>query len=231
MSVPILTIPEGAYDLSSYTSTPLQYNRRRSRLLAYLIKLTHGSAIALVLVYIIGLFVLKPLLETKTERHYEFLEFFRGKLRDCYLNLVGRVSYIPIVALNKNGKMYADAIIQTDDSFKRPEDASETSDKLNQTLLLKKLRKLNKILSECTSFQVSEIPHYKITNFSIKDFQNKADIVYFNSNELFSVDTPVTTTNKSTKVDPANAHRKKNLSTEIKNDIRSIKGLYMSGQA
>lgn len=227
MSVPILTIPEGAYDLSSYTSTPLQYNRRKSRLLGYLINLTHGSAITLVVLYIIGLFVLKPLLETKTERHYEFLEYFRGKLRDCYLNLVGRVSYIPIVAINKNGKLYADAIVQTDDSYKRAGDAEE-ADKLSQTQLLKKFKKLNKTLGECISYQVSEIPHYKTTNFAIKDFQNKADIVYFNSNDLFSVDTPVS---MPAQTESKSAHRKRNLSTDIKNDIRSIKGLFMSGQA
>lgn len=250
MSIPILTIPEGAYDISAYTSSPLQYNKRKSRLLTYLIKLTHGSAITLTIVYIIGLFVLKPLLETKAQRHYEFLEFFRGKLRDCYLNLVGRVSYIPIVAINKNdgsGKLYADAITQTDDSYLKQVKGVEVNDndnndKLGQNGLISKFRKLSNILNDCTSFQVNEMPHYKSTNYAVKDLQNKTDLVYFNSNELFSVNVPTnvapskstsnstkakTTTNDTSTNQPT---RKKNLSTEIKHEIRSMKGLYMSGQ-
>lgn len=210
MSVPILTIPEAAYDITAYTANPHRYNQRSS-LLVYLVRLTHGSAFTLTLLYIVGYFVIKPLLQTKADRHYEFLEFFRGKLREAFLKVVGRVSYVPVVAINRNGKLYADAVVQTN------HDLPDT-DKLNQGQLVSKLLKLNKVLNECTSYCKSEIPHYDLTSFVLKDFQNKADMVYFNSTDLFS------------KLGDAGI-RKRNLATDIKNDLRSIKGLYMSGQA
>lgn len=236
--VPLLTIPEAAYDPSAYTSSPQQYNRRRSRLIAYLVKLTHGSAIALTAIYIIGIFVLKPLLETTANRRYELLEQFRSKLRDCYLNLIGRVNYIPIVAINKNdgsGKLYADAICQTTDSyldssrrktFVEEEEELEKTDKLYQGRLISRLSRLSEILKNCAAYQVDDIPSYKTTSFALKDFQDKADLIYFNSNELFTVQPE----DKDASLVKLTTPKKRNLAVDAKNEIRSIKGLYMSGQ-
>ncbi|ODV66129.1 hypothetical protein HYPBUDRAFT_112353 [Hyphopichia burtonii NRRL Y-1933] len=212
MSIPILTIPEGAYDLSAYTSTPTRYGQRQSRLLKYLINLTKGSSVTITLVYLLAIFLIKPLLETKTERHYDYLEFYRGKLRDLYISLIGRVSYIPIVAINRNGKLHSDACVQTDEAENQP-------DSLNQGTLVKKMGKLSKVLRECESFNIDELPHYKTTSYSVKDFQNNIDMVYFNSNEIFSVD-----------VNHENGLKKKNLASDIKHEIRHMKGLFMSGQ-
>ncbi|CAH2350467.1 hypothetical protein CLIB1423_01S10770 [[Candida] railenensis] len=233
--VPILTIPESAFDATSYTS-----NQRRSRLLAYIIKLTNGSAILLTVLYLVGVFGLKPLLELTASRRLEVLEKFRHKLRDCYLNLVGRVSYIPIVAINKNdgsGKLYADAICQTSESYLKDKNASSSllgeagysegyneeddqTDKLKQNVLVGKLQHLSKRLNECTAYSISEIPHYKTVSYCVKDFQSKSDLVYFNTNEIFTVD-----------ADGPSGPRRKNLSIETRNEIRSIKGMYISGKA
>lgn len=232
--VPILTIPESAYDPSTYTLSPHKYGGRKSKLLAYLIRLTHGSAIALTLAYIIGLFVLKPLLATTASRRFELLEQFRSKLRDCYLNLIGRVSYIPIVAINKNdgsGKLYADAICQTTDSYldatsyksiREEEEELNRNDKLYQGRMTERLTRLADILKNCDAYQLEDIPHYRTVNFALKDFQNKADLTYFNSNDLFTI--------KGDNSNSTSGLRNRNLAVDAKNEIRSIKGLYMSGQ-
>ena len=234
--VPILTIPESAYDPSTYTLSPHQYNGRKSKLFAYLIRLTHGSAITLTLAYIIGLFVLKPLLETTASRRYDLLEQFRGKLRDCYLNLIGRVSHIPIVAINKNdgsGKLYADAVCQTTDSYldstsyksiNEQEEELNKKDKLFQGRLTTRLTRLSEVLKNCEAYRSEEIPSYKTVNFALKDLQNKADLTYFDSNELF------TATANNTDSSNESAPRKRNVAVDTKNEIRSIKGLFMSGQ-
>lgn len=217
MAVPILTIPEGAFDPSAYTSSPHSYNRRKSRIIQYLLKLTHGSATALIIAYVIGLFVLKPLMELMASRRLEILEKSRGKLRDLYLNIIGRVNYIPIVAISKNdgsGKLYADAVCQTDDS------KEDESGSLGMDEVLQKLRKLGASLKECQSYQVSEMPHYKVVDFALKDLQQKTDMTFFNQRELFSG--KVTTGTKT---------RQRNLAQEVRNEIRGIKGMYMSGQA
>ncbi|CUM54302.1 unnamed protein product [Debaryomyces tyrocola] len=235
-SIPVLTIPESAYDPSTYTLSPHQYSGRKSKLFAYLIRLTHGSAITLTLAYIIGLFVLKPLLNTTASRRYELLEQFRGKLRDCYLNLISRVSHIPIVAINKNdgsGKLYADAICQTTDSYldstcyksiNEQEEELNKKDKLFQGRLTTRLARLSEVLKNCEAYRSEEIPSYKTVNFALKDLQNKADLTYFNSNELF------TATANDTDSSSGSAPRKRNLTVDTKNEIRSIKGLFMSGQ-
>ncbi|EGW32886.1 uncharacterized protein SPAPADRAFT_60228 [Spathaspora passalidarum NRRL Y-27907] len=231
-AVPVLTIPESSYDPSLYS---LQTRRGKSQILIYLIKLTHGSAFTLALAYIIGLLVIKPLLETKASRRLELLESARVGLRDFYLKLIGKVSHIPIVAIRKPGdsKFYSDAVVQTHDSHvdktrvrtdrEKWEELIE-NDKLAQGRLHEKLKKLSTTLNdECRTYSSLDMDHYKSANYAIKDFQNKADLVYFNSTELFMQESAPTDTNKSL--------RKKNSAVEARNEIRSIKGLYMSGQA
>lgn len=225
MSVPRLTVPESAFDGALYRNS----TRKQSLLLVYIVRLANGSALLLVLAYAVSILAIKPLLQVTAERRLEILETFRHKLRDCYLNLVGRVSTIPIVAIRKkgdaSGKLYADAVVQTNSSYLKqqhgiPEDDDDDSrDKLAQKDVLFKLNQLNDALSRCLSYLVEEIPHYKTLKFAVEDFQSKADMVYFNGNELFTASVP-------TSAGP----KKKNLVLERKNDIRSIKGMYISGQ-
>lgn len=235
-SVPILTIPEGAYDPSAYS----QGRAAPSRTLTYLLRLTNGSAIVLVIAYILGLAVFKPMLETRAERRLDLLEMFRGKLRDCYLTLVGRISQIPVVAINKNGKLYADAITQTDDSYldsSRYRSAEEreqelaNEDKLSQLGLVRSLKGLSASLKNCHPYLMSEIPHYKTTNDVIKSLQTRSDAV-FSASGLFSVERAKDKDDKNidNKTEKTN-ERKKNIAVDTKNEIRGIKGLFMSGQA
>lgn len=216
MAVPILTIPESAYDPASYNPGI----RPKSQLLQYLLRLTHGSASLLVLGYLVGYFILKPLMELTTNQRLDYLEACRGKLRDLYLNVVNRVNYIPIVAINKNdgsGKLYADSVCQTED-LKKPQD-EEGQETLGLQSVHARLTKLADTLKQCHSYQASEIPHYKVVDFLLKDFQQKTDMVYFNQRELFEVEGE-----KNSK------EGARNLARDVKNNIRSIKGMYMSGQ-
>jgi hypothetical protein len=228
MSVPILTIPESAYDVSAYLAAG--QTRKRSQLFVYLVKLTHGSAIALTLAYLVGYFGLRPLLETTAARRLELLEFYRGKLRDCYLKLVEKVTYIPIVAINKNdgsGKLYADAVCQTPQSHiskntKTDEELEverNKNDRLRQDKLTSKLNQLLSRLLDCHAYQVGEMPHYKLVLNLVKEFQSKSDLDMFDDLFIGQVENKTTGT-----------MRRKNYVLEVTNEIRSIKGLYMSGQ-
>ncbi|KAG7662311.1 uncharacterized protein J8A68_004205 [[Candida] subhashii] len=229
-SVPILTIPETSYDPSIYS---LKTKRGKSQLLIYLIKLTHGSGITLIIAYVLGLFVLKPLLETNATRRLEVLELVRGKVRDLYLNLIGRVSYIPIVGIKRPGsnKLYADAVVQTDDSLldrmriiDKNDPSKDDEDKLGQGRLYNKLKQLStRLTNDCRGYDSMEMHSYKSVNYAIRDLQSKADMIYFNSNDLFVPDTAMLAFD--------NKLPKRNLAVEARNEIRSIKGLYMSGQA
>ncbi|KAK6882545.1 hypothetical protein K6H10_000760 [Candida tropicalis] len=217
MSVPTLTIPESAFDSSMYSGNPA---RSKSQLLMYLLKLTNRSSFALVIIYLVGYFAIKPLMETNISRRLEYLDAVRGKLRDFYLKAITKVSHIPIVAIKRNGKLYADEIVQTNES-------KEESDKLSQDKLCKSLHKLSILLNEgIKSYSTTQLANYKSINYAIKDFQNKSDLVYFNQSELFVLDSNI----KSPVVSGATM-RKKDIAVETKNEIRSIKGLYMSGQA
>lgn len=213
--VPKLTIPETSYDASIYT-TP----HRRSSLLIYLIRLTNGSSFLLIVAYIVGYFVIKPLLETKNERRLEILEKYRHKIRDTYLSLIGLVDYIPIVGIKKDKKVVVDTIIQTDESYLRKtvelnnEEKLELlnkEDKLSQKKLSEKLTKLSEVLNTCSSYSTKEMPHYKTVREDLKLFQHDIDTKLFNYDTLYS-------------------DGKRNLVVDSKNDIRSMKGLYMSGQ-
>lgn len=214
MSVPILTIPESAFDPNAYTAG----RRQQTKLIRYLLSLTRGSAGLLVLAYLVGLFGIKPLMELATSQRLDFLEACRGKLRDLYLNVIGRVNYIPIVAINKNdgsGKRYADAVCQTEDlNAKEPQPEA-----LGLEAVQAKLTKLSDVLRQCDSYESTKLPHYKVMDFLLKDFRQKTDMVYFNQRELFD------------KKKEANSKEKaKNLAQEVKTNIRLIKGMYMSGQ-
>lgn len=226
--VPVLTIPESAFDPSQYA----RGHRKQSNLVLYLLKLTRGSALLLTVAYLLGVLWLKPVLEITAQRRYEYLEHFRHKMRDCYLGLIGKVSHIPIVAINRgDGKLYADAIVQTDDSYlditreRTEEEKSQEileKDILAQGRISTKLGELSLRLKDCTAYLIGEIPHYKTVNFTLKELQNKIDLVYLNTEEPFCYRF----------IEQAGRpQRKKNMISEIRDDVRGIKGLFMSGKA
>lgn len=215
MVVPILTIPESAFDPTAYTIG----RKRQSKLIRYILTLTRGSAGLLILAYLVGLFALKPLMEITTSQRLDFLETCRAKLRDLYLNIIGRVDYIPIVAINRNdgsGKLYADAVCQTEDLQTQQEDLAIEA--LNLGAVHEKMSKLSDTLKQCVSYLTSGMPHYKVVDFLLKDLRQKTDMVYFNQRELFDV--------KETQ----GKTKSRNLAQEVKTSIRGIKGMYMSGQ-
>lgn len=218
MSIPILAIPEAAFDASAYN---IAAKRRNSSLLQYILRLTKGSAAALVVAYLVGYFALRPLMEKAFSQRLELLEACRGSLRDLYLNAIGRVSYIPIVAISKNdgsGKLYADAVCQTEDVHKSKEE-EDNEESLGMRVVVTKLKKLLERLNECLSFQVDEFPHYKVIDYALKDLRQKTDLVFFDQRKLFSG------------TEQQKTPKPVNLAHETRNEIRNIKGMYMSGQA
>ncbi|KAI5968155.1 hypothetical protein KGF57_000238 [Candida theae] len=217
--VPKLTIPESAFDPSGYT---LRNTRSKSGLLAYLVKLANGGSLALIVSYLVGFLIVKPLLETSNSRRLEFLECMRSNLRNIYLKMITRVSYIPIVAIRRNGKLHADAIIQTDS---QPETGPDIEDRLSQGELYQKMVKMSSLLNTYVKhWSMEDFTNYKGVNFAIKDLQNKSDLVYFDDQEFFTLDTGLEAGPSGGKA------RKRNIVVDTKNEIRSIKGLYMSGQ-
>lgn len=220
--VPKFTIPESSYDPSAYN---LRNVKSKSSLLAYIIRLTNGGSLALIVSYLVGFFIVKPLLETSNSRRLEFLECMRLSLRNTYLKMITKVSYIPIVALRRNGKLYADAIVQTESpsEIQRAIDAKE--DKLLQGELHQKMVKMSSLLNTYVKYwSMEDFSNYKGVNFAIKDLQNKSDLVYFDDQEFFTMDTGLEAGPNGGKT------KKRNIVVDTKNEIRSIKGLYMSGQ-
>lgn len=234
MLVPVLTIPELAWDAGAYAAIPVA----KPALLVYLVRLTRGAGLGLLAAYLIGLLVLKPLLEKTAERRLEVLEVYRHKLMNLYLKMIGMVSYIPIVLFDRaNGKRYADAVVQTLDSYldrlakKLPDERLvqeleehelDVTDKVRQNQLVLRMQKLSETLNKCKGYSVLLIPHYLLATMLIKDFQTKADLKLFNLNEFFTVQVPG---------DSSLSGRTRDIATETKNEVRSIKGLFMLGQA
>lgn len=218
MAVPILTIPESAFDPSQYVSA-----RQKNNLITFLLKLVRGSSALLVLMYLVGLFGIKPLMETTVLQKLDFLEKCRGNLRDLYLNIIGKVNYIPIVTVNKNNgcrKLYADAICQTDELV-QPTESEETQSTLGMNKVTSKLQSLLDSLNNCKTLLTTDMPHYRVVDYTLKDFRQKTDMLYFNQRNFFSG--PTTQNGKK--------QAQKNMAQEVKTDIRGIKGLYMSGLA
>lgn len=217
--VPKLTIPESAYDPSTYN---LRSTKPKSGLLVYLIRLTNGGSLALIVSYLVGFFIVKPLLETSNSRRLEFLECMRLNLRNIYLKMITKVSYIPIVAIKRNGKLHADAIIQTES---QPEKQNTVEDRLLQGELHQKMVKMSSLLNTYVKhWSMEDFTNYKGVNFAIKDLQNKSDLVYFDDQEFFTLDTGLEAGPSGGKT------KKRNIVVDTKNEVRSIKGLYMSGQ-
>lgn len=216
MSVPILTIPETAFDPRRYVTARTQNN-----LLKFLVKLLRGSSLFLVLAYLVGIFGLRPLMETTISQKLDFLQNCRGQLRDLYLNVIGRVKHIPIVAIHKegaSGKLYADAICQTDETTQKHDVV--TDDALGMDSVGTGLHRLSEALERCAGFQTGQLPHYRVVEYCLKDFRQKIDLLYFNQRTLFSGAT-----------DNGTKQASKNMSQEVKTEIRGVKGLYMSGFA
>lgn len=220
MSVPRITIPESAFDPSSYNLSSRR--RRNAGTLLFILQLTRGSALAVFLAYFIGILALRPLMATVALQRLDYLEECRSKLRDLYLNVITRVKVIPIVGFDKKlgahtKKVYVDAICQTDDLSEEAEKIDPV-DTLGQTAVANKLSALSDSLRRVSAYLSANVPHYNSVNFTIKDLRQKADLVLFNQSELFAA--------------PPGAPRKtKNVSEDVKTSIRSIKGLFMSGKA
>ncbi|GEQ70394.1 hypothetical protein JCM33374_g4071 [Metschnikowia sp. JCM 33374] len=220
MTVPILTIPESAFNPGAYTTSQ---KARHSGLLRFIVSLCRTSSAALIAAYIVGILVLRPLMATSVAQRTEFLESCRAHLRDLYLKVIRRVEYIPIVSIERARggqprKIYADSVCQTEDLQQRTK-AQPDEKTLGQDLVAEKLHGLVETLRQCRGHVTGGVDHVKVVDFSLKDLRQKSDFVYFDQTKLFN--------------DPAPAASKKptNLAREVKQSIRGIKGMFMSGRA
>lgn len=209
--VQILSIPETAYDSRAYL------NVKSTSLIKYLWTIGKGSSFILVTAYLLGYFILKPLLEVGASRRLEVLDLYRAKLRDLYINLIGRVSHIPIVSFNKNKRQFDSVTQTTESSFSQSQIPSK--DTLGQLALTQSLQKLTALLPSITPYS-TELPHYSLTSASIKDLLSNVDKKYFNTTDFFSVS-----------VQDKGKTIYRDIAVDTKNEIRGIKGLFMSGQA
>ena len=137
MSVPILTIPESSFDPASYNNLNTanitkskSKSKSQSQILLYIIKLTRRSSIGLILFYILGLFIIKPLMELNVTRRKDYLDYIRGKLRDFILNQLLKFNIFLLLPLKikQTGKLYSDAIIQTDNNNNNKLSTNSTGD-------------------------------------------------------------------------------------------------------
>lgn len=155
-----------------------------------------------------------------TFQRLDYLEECRTKLRDLYLNVICRVKNIPMIRFDKSsgeGKVLVDAICQTEGLDAQAE-AADPVDTLGQDVVVDKLGKLNDALRRVSAYLSQNVPHFNVVNFTLKDLRQKSDLVMFNQNEIFAAP-------------PSAARKTANVAQDVKNDIRNIKGMFMSGQA
>lgn len=121
-------------------------------------------------------------MQLTAERRYDLLEKYRHKLRDLYLLLISKVDTIPIIRINRNGKVVTDSMCQTGNKEEKP-------DKYSQQPLLDKLTQLSNKLNNITSYSVGEMPHYSSVREDVKQFQNAVDTQIFDYDAFYSVGT------------------------------------------
>lgn len=167
MNVPIVSIPEAAYELSS--GTPLQ---RASRTLKYINVLYRCGAIGVSAAYIISL-VLRPMLDTLANRRKEYIEHVRKGLCAAYIRLSHHVKEVPQIH-HRGDKICVDMGTS-------PEFTISTCD---FDALAEKLEELAKALESGCRKRVECTP----TTAAAQKLFKKCELDYFEVEPSFSLD-------------------------------------------
>ncbi|OBA21448.1 hypothetical protein METBIDRAFT_11961 [Metschnikowia bicuspidata var. bicuspidata NRRL YB-4993] len=219
MSVPILTIPESAFSAAARLPA---LRARRSQLLVYMLSLTRASALALVAAYLVGFLAARPLMASAVDQRIEFLEACRARLRGLYLAVIGKVDHIPIIGIERAAgqtrRIYADSVCQTED-LARAQQAAGARAGLGLAAVLAQLRLLGDRLGGCRGYLALETELCRAIGFSLKDLRLRAELVHFDANKLFVEPGPVV------------SRKPRHMAREVKQGIRTIKGMFMSGRA
>lgn len=169
--------------------------------LKYITSLLYRSGTGLSILYAILLLVVQPLLEIQFERRNDMATYALDRARQLLRSLG---TELPTVAVKRGDRLYSDASIQTQEE----PDKLKITDKVND-----KLVKLKDCIEHYKDNCVS-INEINPVQFQVKKFQSRIDA--YNSVQLF----------KGFERSMAG----KSAGVDMKNDIRTIKGWYLTGQ-
>jgi hypothetical protein len=184
--------------------------------LRYITSLLYKSGTGLSLLYLVLLMAIQPLLEVQYDRRNELVSFALSKAI-ALLKLMGKKQSLPTVAIKRGDKHYSDAAVQTLDSepvktvntyVTFADESVESDNKLND-----KLQKLRDCVEHYNKYCIS-LTDLQPTTFQIKTFQGRIDA--YQSAQLFKTNDR-SISGRSAAID-------------IRNEIRTIKGWYLTGQ-
>lgn len=199
--------------------TPIKKRIPTHPTLVYVIKVLYYSGYLTAITYLVGIFIIRPLILNKKRLLKGFYNFNISKLRDLCGRLTKRFSIVPGINLeNTNGTRYTDETMETDDST-----SSRTRFRSEGRNMGDPVFKDLEYVSSCdqtlrvakSSVKTLEILSKKLEIISQSDLEYKkiyGDMSAFN-NELQFV-----------KFGRSNAIDKNRVSEEIKGKIRQMKG-------
>lgn len=180
--------------------------------LKYITSLLYGSGTTLSLVYILLIFIVQPLLKVQYERRNELAAFVLKRARDLLVTL-NKDTKLPPVAIKRGEKYYSDAQVQTDEaSTKNSLVYFEDEKPENQNILNERLKSLKLCLQDYNRYH-AQIDELNPLTFQIKKFQGRID-AYSQANLLRIRGQASSDTSTN----------------QLKQEIRSIKGLFLTGQ-
>ncbi|ODQ79087.1 hypothetical protein BABINDRAFT_147876 [Babjeviella inositovora NRRL Y-12698] len=194
---------------------------RVSPLARFIRRVCYGSGYSLVLVYIVANFLVKPLLEEKYALRKDVLRYLRMKLVSYILKLSLEVERVPVVALSRNGKLYNEIATQTDKPKETgysaymhsyAEEEVEEDDTFKTGRLVKKLDYIHAQLVELHCQNENTQKELHPLHFQMIDLLAHVQSLYTDPHN------------------PKGPRAGRSSALDVKQDIRNIKGLYISGQ-
>ncbi|CCH41837.1 Peroxisomal membrane protein PEX17 [Wickerhamomyces ciferrii] len=184
--------------------------------LKFITKLLYGSGTALSITYLLLLFIIQPLLEVQYERRLDFSSDVLSRTRALLEKLNG-FSKLPTVVFKRGDKFYSDAqtqtkTIETKHSLVSFYDEEQTTNGSDDNILNTKLKLLRESLEGYNRYH-SGIDEVNPLKFQIRNFQGRID-AYSQAN-LLRIRGQITGLSST---------------QQLKQDIRDIKGLFLTGQ-
>lgn len=201
--------------------------------LKYITSLLYKSGSGISLVYFLLLLIIQPLLEIQYERRLDFSDNVLQKARKILKLLTDKNKDLPSVCYRIGNRLYSDAQVQTE--FNSEEESKDytprkaitfhndiystetykTSESKN--IINDKLRLLKSTIEDYNK-AADDIPEVNATLFQVKKFQGRID--HYSTLQLF----------KNLKQQTPGISRFESDAKGLKNEIRTIKGWYLTGQ-
>ncbi|KAH3675104.1 hypothetical protein WICPIJ_009360 [Wickerhamomyces pijperi] len=194
--------------------------------LQYITSLLHKSGTGLSLVYFLLLLIIQPLLEMQYERRINFSEHVLKKARYVLGLLVEKNKGLPSVCYKIGNKLYSDAQVQTDASESEQKTLSFYNDiysteaylsSESKNIVNDKLRLLKSTIEDYNKV-ADDVSEVNATLFQVKKFQGRID--NYSNLQLF----------KNLKQQTPGVSRFESDAKALKNEIRVVKGWYLTGQ-